>query len=168
MFKRILAAFALTMPAVASAQPAPPAKRTVMLPAGAPVPLALAHGVSAKTARVGDRVVLRTIQAIVHNGKVVIPAGTSVMGAVARVDEARGGRPGGIVIEADAIVLEQGGRIALDGTLARQGQDYRRTLGGAAGAPMVGGSLVVPLGRRNVSPNLEAGTAFLARTARDF
>jgi hypothetical protein len=129
-------------------------------------PVALAHGVSAKTSRAGDRVVLRTIEPVLNAGLIVIPAGATVIGSVARVEESRGGRPGAVAIEAEAVTLEDGSRIALDGTLVREGQDYRRSVTG--GSVMVGGSLTVPLGRRNATPNLEAGTAFLARTSKDY
>lgn len=138
----------------------------VRLPAGTAVPVALAHGVSAKTAQTGDRVVLRTLGPISHKGVVVIPEGATVNGTVSRVEESRGGRPGEVAIEVEAVMLEDGGRVALDGTLTREGQDYRRSTTG--GTAMVGGALTVPLGRRNATPNLEAGTAFMARTARDY
>lgn len=156
---RILSLAAMSLSLIAAGPP-------VRLPAGSEVPVVLAHGVSAKTAQTGDRVVLRTLAPVVYKGVVVIPEGATVIGAVARVGESRGGRAGAVEIEAEAIALEEGGRIALDGTLTREGQDYRRSTTG--GTSMVGGSLTIPLGRRNATPNLEAGTAFMARTARDY
>lgn len=138
----------------------------VRLPKGAAVAVELAHGVSAKTARTGDRVTLRVIRPVSHRDTLVIPAGSTVIGSVAQILPPKGGRPGAVVIDAEAVMLEEGGRIALTGTLTREGQDYRRDLAG--GSVMAGGTLVVPLGRRGASPNLEAGTAFVATTARDY
>lgn len=155
---------ALAWPATAQSDPP---RREIMLPRGTAIPVALAHGVSAKSARTGDRVVLRTIAAVSHRGALVIPAGTTVNGVVARVEPARGARPGEVAIEAESVVLDDGRRILLDGTLAREGADYRPSAAGGGGA-MAGGTVVIPLGRRNATPNLEAGTAFVARTARDY
>ncbi len=138
----------------------------VRLPAGTQVPVTLAHGVSAKTAQVGDRVVLRVIRPISHGGVLVIPEGSTVIGSVANADPPKGGRPGAVAIDAEAVMLEGGGRIALTGTLTREGQDYRRDVTG--GTAMAGGSIFIPLGRRGASPNLEAGTAFVATTAKDY
>ncbi len=137
------------------------------LPAGTAVKVALAHGVSAKTAHPGDRVVLRTIGPVIHNGSIVIPEGATVIGMVTKVETTHGGRPGFVAIEAEAVTLEDGGRIALDGTLVREGEDYRRAVAGGGGA-MAGASLTIPLGRRNATPNLTAGTPFIAYTARDY
>lgn len=162
-----LAAAAAGPPPVVAAPPAPaPPARVVRLPKGSRVPVVLAHGVSARTAKVGDRVILRTLAPVAFKGVVAIPEGSMVEGAVARVDEARGGRPGAVVVEAESVTLEAGGRILLDGVLEREGQDYRRSLAG--GDAMVGGSMVIPLGRRGAMPNLDAGTAFFARTAKDW
>ncbi len=157
-----LAAFALSATLIAQT---PPAERVVRLPQGTKVPVVLAHGVSAKSAKPGDRVILRTLRPVSYRGALVIPEGSMVEGEVEQASA--GGRSSRIVIAAGAILLEAGGRIALDGALLREGPDYGVTVGGSGG-PMAGGGIAIPLGRKNASPNLEAGTAFIATTARDW
>jgi hypothetical protein len=165
-----LIAIAALSPPAAVAPPAPPpvAKPAVRIPKGTPLYVALAHGVSAKTARSGDRVMLRTTSAIVKNGVTLIAPEAQVFGSVARVEAPSGGRPAFVVIDAEAVLLEDGRRLLLDGELTREGQDYRRSASGGGSGPSVGASLRVPLGRKNISPNLEAGTVFVARTAKDY
>jgi hypothetical protein len=92
----------------------------------------------------------------------MIPEGAAVQ---AHVTEAtppgRLGRAGSLRIEAEAVTFE-GGRIRLEGSLSTEGQNQ---------SPGVSqGVVTVPLGSRGAAAkaNLEAGTVFVATTARDF
>jgi hypothetical protein len=159
----LLIAAGASLPAKAISPPPAAAKATVRLPKGSEIPLTLAHGVSAKTARAGDRVILRVAAPIVHQSGVIIAENTLVEGEVASVSPAgRFGRAGGIAIAAKALVFEEGGRLLLEGTLRR---DAPRSKANASE-----GVVTVPFGAlsRGASVNLEAGTIFVATTARDF
>jgi hypothetical protein len=164
----LIALAALSPPATLAPPPAPAVKPAPRIPRGTPLYIALAHGVSARTARSGDRVVLRTTGPVIKNGVTLIAAEATVFGSVARVEAPGGGRPAFVVIEAEAVEMADGRRLLLDGELVREGPDYRRQTAGGGSGTSVGASLRVPLGRRNAAPNLEAGTIFIAKTAKDY
>lgn len=140
-----------------------PTKPAIRLPKGSEVPVRLAHGVSAKTAQVGDRVILRVAEAVVRQGAIIIPEGAMVEGEVSGMTEpGRFGRAGSLEIEAKAILFEDGSRLLLVGALRRDAPENR--------ARATEGVVTVPFGAlsRGKSVNLEAGTIFVAITARDY
>lgn len=167
MFRTLLAGLALSLGTAALAQA--PVPKTVLLPQNTPVKIVLAYGVSSKTARAEDRVVMRVFEAVAHNGKIVVPEGATVEGRVSRaVAPGGGGRPGELVIDADYVVTEQG-RFRVTGSISTSGRDQTADFatGGMSGA--AGASLSIPFGGRKAeSANLMAGAGFIARIARDY
>jgi type IV secretion system protein VirB10 len=75
--------------AVAQSASQPEAKQEVLVPAGTKVLLVLKNTISSKNAKKGDGVYLESSFPITQDGRVVIPAGTFVQGAI---DEVK--RPG--------------------------------------------------------------------------
>jgi len=66
-----------------SAQPAAePDRKTFLIETGTRIPLSMVNSVSTKTSGEGDRVYLETTFPIAVNGKIVIPAGSYVLGTV--------------------------------------------------------------------------------------
>src|SRR5689334_25212458 len=92
----------LAMAAMAGAQVAPDAKpaaepdlKSFVVETGTRIPLSMVNSVSTKTTGEGDRVYLETTFPIAVNGKIVIPAGSYVLGTVtARSEEHRVGKEG--------------------------------------------------------------------------
>ncbi len=84
---------------------------TLRLPAGTPMHLKLETAISTSTAKAGDPFYGRLTQSVVHEGKTVIPVGSSVEGNVVRVSEPRRikGRPT-IELRPNLIVLPDGNR----------------------------------------------------------
>jgi hypothetical protein len=117
--------------------------------------------------KAGDPFQARLTQAVVLNGKTVIPAGTMVEGRVTKVDEPRriAGKPT-IGILPESLVLPTGERLFLDATLVDtnagagtdvnqegefkgSGHDRRdqvETGGGTAGGMLIGGLIGGPPG----------------------
>src|SRR5262244_1261511 len=60
----------------------PPAAKTFAVEPGTHIPLSMVNSISTKTATAGERVYLETTFPVVVNGKIVIPAGSYVMGTV--------------------------------------------------------------------------------------
>jgi hypothetical protein len=141
--------------------------------AAAPVPAGTALMVRLETTlatfsnKAGDPFQARLTQAVMLNGKTLIPAGTMVEGRVTKVDEPRriAGKPT-IGILPEAIVLPTGERFFLDATLVDtnagggtdvnqegefkgSGHDRRdqiETGGGTAGGMLIGGLIGGPPG----------------------
>jgi hypothetical protein len=156
-----------TPPAPQSAPPAP----DYIVEKGTRIPLTLLTPVSSKKSRAGDRVYLDTVAPVAFRGRVVIPAGSHVIGQLREVkqaDRARG--KSSLMIVFDSISLPSGvtrdfhsrmsnsdaqapgtfdreeGRIEGDG---RRATDARRTAqSGAAGASIgaIAGSATGHLG----------------------
>jgi hypothetical protein len=137
-------------------------KPLVRLARGTPIRIVLPYGVSSKAAKVGDPVYLRVAEAVQSQGIILIPEGSAVQAHVAEATPPGGlGRAGSIRIDAEAVTFE-GGRIRLEGSLSAGGQSQR--------PGVAQGVVTVPLGSRGAAAkaNLEAGTVFVATTARDF
>ncbi|MFZ0277284.1 MAG: hypothetical protein WA651_08940 [Candidatus Sulfotelmatobacter sp.] len=141
--------------------------------AAAPVPAGTALMVRLETTlatfsnKPGDPFQARLTQAVVLNGKTLIPAGTMVEGRVTKVDEPRriAGKPT-IGILPEALILPTGERFFLDATLVdtnagggtdvnQEGEfkgsghdrhDQLETGGGTAGGMLIGGLIGGPPG----------------------
>ena len=155
-------AIAMTASAILPAQvpqaPQPTKPRpTILLPAGSEITLALAYGVSARSARSGDPILLRTVSPISAKGKIIAVAGAEARGRVARA-EATGG-DAVLVIEAESIELGDR-RIRLAGEISTRRPANR--------AIVSGGQVYVPLGGPKKAANLAAGESFLATTLQDY
>jgi type IV secretion system protein VirB10 len=111
-------------------EPAAPAERSYLVDIGTRIPLSMVNSVSTKHSQPGDRVYLETSFPIAVNGKIVIPAGSYVMGTITSTQ-----RPGKVkgrgefYLRFDSLMLPNGvtrdfrGRVAnLDGR-ASEGLD---------------------------------------------
>jgi type IV secretion system protein VirB10 len=87
MFVRplIAIAFAAGLLAAQDAAPPAPASAEYTVAAGTRLPLSMINSVSTKHTEMGDRVYLATAFPILVNGRIVIPAGSWVMGTVTEV-----------------------------------------------------------------------------------
>ena len=108
--------------ATAAAVPAAPAaeRRTITIPAGTTVPLALKHAISTKNARAGDPVYAATTFPVTLNDRIVIPPGTFVQGVVSEVK--RAGRVKGraeLLVHFRTMIFPSGYTIALPGAVER-------------------------------------------------
>ena len=143
----------LILATMAAAQSAP-------VPAGTALMVKLETTLATFSNKAGDPFQARLTQAVVLNGKTVIPAGTMVEGRVTKVDEPRriAGKPT-IGILPESLVLPTGERLFLDATLVDtnagagtdvnqegefkgSGHDRRdqvETGGGTAGGMLIGG-----------------------------
>jgi hypothetical protein len=115
------------------------------LPANAELRLVLETPLSSETSQAGERVVARVERAISEDGRVVLPGGTVVRGAVVRADSA--GRVKGrsyLAVDFDRIVV-RGREYRLDASpIEVMGADGRRrdaatVAGGAAAGAILGG-----------------------------
>jgi len=80
---------------------------------------------NSRVARVGDRFQTTVVTPVYASGVEVVPAGSVVEGRVASVNPARTrGREGQIGLQFDAVVLPDGTRVGLDGSLTEL-QDSR-------------------------------------------
>jgi hypothetical protein len=127
----------------ALAQDAPPARVTVtadnrserrhdlVIPAGTKVPLVLKHGLSTKTARVGDNIYASTSFPVAVDGRMAIPAGTYVQGEVSEVR--RGGHVKGraeVLIHFRTMIFPSGYTVALPGGVEGPPQTESGSSGG--------------------------------------
>jgi type IV secretion system protein VirB10 len=101
------------------------------IPAGTKVPLALKQGISTKSARPGDPVYAQTNFPIAINGRMLIPAGTYVQGAISRVQ--RGGRLKGraeILMHFTSLIYPNGYTVLLPGSVDNlPGADHEKMKG---------------------------------------
>jgi peptidoglycan hydrolase-like protein with peptidoglycan-binding domain len=82
-----------------------------------------------KTSRVGDRFTASVTVPVEANGRVVIPTGTIVEGRVTQVTPAkRMSKAGTIAIDFDSIVMPDGRRLALVGSLTSDDPEIRRRI----------------------------------------
>ncbi|MCI0403220.1 MAG: hypothetical protein L0212_06815, partial [Acidobacteria bacterium] len=115
MKKLLVRLLCLSMLTIALPAQEPPAEGTetpaLRLPAGTAVRLKLETPISTSTSKPGDAFYGRVTQSVVHEGKTVIPVGSSVEGNVARVSEPRRikGRPT-IELQPNLIVMPDGTR----------------------------------------------------------
>jgi hypothetical protein len=150
----------LLLAAMAAAQTLAP------VPAGTGLMVKLETTLATFSNKVGDPFQGRLAQAVVLNGRTVVPAGALVEGRVTKVDEPRriSGKPT-IGILAEALVLPTGERLFLDATLVdtdirgtdvnQEGEfkgsghdrrDQMETGGGTAGGMLIGGLIGGPPG----------------------
>jgi hypothetical protein len=137
------------------------------VPAGTALMVKLETTLATFSNKAGDPFQARLTQAVVVNGKTVIPAGTMVEGRVTKVDEPRriSGKPT-IGILPEGLILPTGERLFLDATLVDtnmgggtdvnqegefkgSGHDRRdqiETGGGTAGGMLIGGLIGGPPG----------------------
>ena len=84
---------------------------------------------TSKSAKIGDHFTATVTVPVDVNGGTVIPAGAIVEGHVAQVTPARRmGRSGTIAVEFDDLVLPDGTRVGLDGTLTSDDPEVRRQI----------------------------------------
>jgi hypothetical protein len=151
----------LLLMAIAAAQTSSP------LPAGTALMVKLETTLATFSNKAGDPFQARLTEAVILNGKTIIPAGAMVEGRVTRVNEPRriSGKPT-IGILPEALVLPTGERFFLDATLVDtnagrdtdvnqegefkgSGHDRRdqiETGGGTAGGMLIGGLIGGPPG----------------------
>lgn len=142
------------------AQPPSAPVREVRLPKGTPVRVKMDYGVSAKAARVGDPVYLKTVGNVGAKGVVIIPEGSRVTGRVTEASEA-GARSGASLVIEMELVDTGTARIRLAGTTADRGKVRTSSISE--------GVVTVPFGtQRSKNANIEAGTEFTAYTDRDY
>jgi hypothetical protein len=161
MKKWTILSCALVLAAMAAAQTSAP------VPAGTALMVRLETTLATFSNKAGDPFRARLTQAVVLNGKMVIPAGAMVEGRVTKVSEPRriSGKPT-IGILPEALILPTGERFFLDATLVDtnagrdtdvnqegefkgSGHDRRDKLetgGGTAGGMLIGGLLGGPPG----------------------
>jgi hypothetical protein len=121
------------------------AQSDVSLPAGTPVKVKLEGALATFNNKAGDRFSGRVMEAVLLNGKEVIPAGSTVQGNVTKVNEPRriAGKPT-IGMRPDTVVLPNGEKYALSATVVdtslRNGTDVNEE-GQFKGAGHDGGDL---------------------------
>ncbi len=114
------------------------AEKSLVLPAGTMIPLELQNTINTRNSRTGDRIYFQTIYPIIHNGRVVIPAGSYVRGSLTRVK--RPGRVKGraeLHVRFDEMTLPNGYTVDINASLASAGttggENVDRTEGGIKG-----------------------------------
>jgi type IV secretory pathway VirB10-like protein len=125
--------------------PAAPVARSVQVPGGTPIVVALSSALSSKTAKTGDTFEATVASNVVAEGRVAVPAGTRVTGKIVQVTS--GSRAIGAVpvlgLEFDRLELGDGQIVPISGTLNEQGasekvQDSAKIVGGAAAGAVLG------------------------------
>ena len=87
----------------------------VTLRSGTMIPMETSSIISSKNAVVGEKIKLKTTYPVSADGKVVIPAGSSVQGTVVSVTKRKSfGKPGVITIKAESVQAIDGTFIALN------------------------------------------------------
>jgi hypothetical protein len=122
---------------------APPRLATV--PAGTQLSLALTSAISTKSAKVGDNLRARLTSDVMVEGRVVIPAGSTVTGQVASVVSGSskvGGTPS-LALRFERIELADGQRLGITGDVVEKGRsdnlrDTAKIVGGAAAGAIIG------------------------------
>lgn len=99
------------------------------LPPDTIISMRMDQTLSSKTSRVGDRFTASVTEPVQANGRVVIPAGTIVEGRVTQVTPAkRMSKAGMIAIDFDAIIMPDGRRLPLVGSLTSDDPEIRRRI----------------------------------------
>ena len=122
-----------TAPVVQSAPESSQSEQRHMLviPAGTKVPLVLKHGLSTKTAHVGEGVYASTSFPVAIDGKMLIPAGTYVQGEI--TDVKRGGRVHGraeVLIHFRTLIFPSGYTVSMPGAVEGAPQTASGSNGG--------------------------------------
>jgi Putative peptidoglycan binding domain len=102
---------------------------TWSVPADTVISVRMESTLSSKSSRVGDRFTATVAVPVYVNGATVIPAGAIVEGRVTQVTPARRlARSGTIAVEFEDLVLPDGTRVALDGSLTSDDPEIRRQI----------------------------------------
>ncbi|WP_353230304.1 hypothetical protein [Novosphingobium sp.] len=149
-------------PAPAMDAPAPQT-RQIVLAAHSDIPVTPDTSISSKTAKQGDTFTLKTVNDVLQDGLVVIPAGTPGTGTVTAIKKPGSfGKSGKMEIAFTSLDL-MGQSIPLSGKFQQQGQgNGGATAGAIVAAGLVGGFLV-----SGHSAVIEHGVALHAQTAAD-
>jgi type IV secretion system protein VirB10 len=103
---------------VAKAQVVGPVVATYTLPENQTFTLKMEEQISSRTARVGDRFRTTVVIPVYASGVEVVPAGSTVEGRITAVTSARSrGRRGSLGVAFDTLVLPDGTRRKIDGSL---------------------------------------------------
>src|SRR3954468_7757270 len=92
--------------------------KSIIVPSGTKIPLALKQGISTKNAKVGDHVYLQTNFPYVQDGRMVIPEGTYVQGEITNVN--RAGRVKGraeVMMHFSTLIFPSGYTVSLPGAV---------------------------------------------------
>ena len=107
-----------------SANPAPahqaaiaPDPNTVVIPAGAKVPLVLKQAISTKNAREGDAVYAETAFPFVVNDRILIPAGTYIQGKISHTERSTRGKRAEMLIHFTSMIYPSGYTVMLPGSV---------------------------------------------------
>lgn len=123
----------------------------------------LVNELSSKKAKKGDMVTLRTMENIIINDVIVIPAGATVMGEVTKATRAGGfGRAGKLEIMITETKSVNGVRIPLEFVSSREESHDGGAIAVAAAVSLVGG--IFMKGKNVTYP---AGTKFAAKVSTD-
>jgi hypothetical protein len=124
-----------------------PAPKPVVLtvPAGTVLAMSATTPLSSKTAKVGDPVAAQVTDSITVEGKVAIPAGSTVSGQVTKIvsgSDKIGGKPI-IIVSFDRLDLPNGKSVPVSGDVTQQGKsdtagDTAKIVGGAAAGAIIG------------------------------
>ena len=99
------------------------------LPPDTIITMRMDQTLNSKTSRVGDRFTASVTEPVQANGRVVIPAGTIVEGRVTQVTPAkRMSKAGAIAMNFDSIIMPDGRRLALVGSLTSDDPEVRRRI----------------------------------------
>jgi hypothetical protein len=123
--------------------PTPP--RVATIPSGTQLSLALKSALSSKSAKVGDNLTARLTSDVMVDGRIVIPAGSTVTGQVASVVSGSskvGGTPS-LAMRFERIELADGQRLGITGDVVEKGRsdnlrDTAKIVGGAAAGAIIG------------------------------
>jgi hypothetical protein len=143
---------------------APPPPYEMVVPAGTHIPLTFRNTVDTRHSHEGDRIYLQTAFPVAQDGRVILPRGTFVTGAVTQVKPPGHLGKGELFIRFDTITLPNGktrdlrSRLATDEQGKVEGQPDRgqdaRKVGSAAGA---GAGVGVMTGSAAGHPGMGAG-----------
>jgi hypothetical protein len=102
---------------------------TWTVPADTVISVRMDSTLSSKSARVGDRFTATVDMPVIVNGATVIPPGATIEGRVTEVTPARRmARSGTIAVEFENLVLPDGTRMAVDGSLTSDDPEIRRQI----------------------------------------
>ncbi|HKP12811.1 MAG TPA: peptidoglycan-binding protein [Blastocatellia bacterium] len=132
----LLAALLATLSFAASAQQQrprygvrPTTDGTWTVPEDTVITVRMDSTLSSKSARIGDRFTATVDVPVYVNGATVIPAGATIEGHVTQVTPARRmARSGTMAVEFENLVLPDGTRVAIEGTLTSDDPDIRRQI----------------------------------------
>lgn len=135
---------ASTRPATAASPPAPAAPRSITVPSGTQLDLALATALSSRTAKVGQTVRALVTSDVMVDGRTAIAQGTTVAGSIVKVvsgSESIGGTPT-LVLAFDRLELPGGIDVPISGEFESKGKsdntrDAVKIVGGAAAGVLI-------------------------------